>query len=73
MMTKHFSFHLRTVIPTGVNAAPGILSYYPSVRWKLQNIAKLKSSNPTKHEEWALRNWSIISIGISLNTWHKNR
>lgn len=29
----------------------GDLSMYPSVRWKLQNIAKLKLKNPKKHRE----------------------
>ena len=28
----------------------GDLSRYPSVKWKLQNIAKLKKSNPRKHK-----------------------
>lgn len=37
--------------PDWSKCCAGDLSYYPSVRWKLQNIAKLKSSNPTKHEE----------------------
>lgn len=37
--------------PDWSKCCAGDLSYYPSVRWKLQNIAKLKSSNPTKHKE----------------------
>lgn len=37
--------------PDWSKCCAGDLSYYPSVRWKLQNIAKLKSSNPTIHEE----------------------
>ena len=37
--------------PDWSKCCTGDLSYYPSVRWKLQNIAKLKSSNPTKHKE----------------------
>ena len=40
--------------PDWSKCCAGDLSYYPSVRWKLQNIAKLKSSNPTKHEALAL-------------------
>lgn len=37
--------------PDWSKCCAGDLSNYPSVRWKLQNIAKLKSSNPTKHIE----------------------
>ncbi len=37
--------------PDWSKCCAGDLSCYPSVRWKLQNIAKLKSSNPTKHKE----------------------
>lgn len=37
--------------PDWSKCCAGDLSYYPSVRWKLQNIAKLKSNNPTKHKE----------------------
>ena len=37
--------------PDWSKCCAGDLSYYPSVRWKLQNIAKIKSSNPTKHKE----------------------
>ena len=37
--------------PDWSKCCAGDLSNYPSVRWKLQNIAKLKSSNPTKYKE----------------------
>lgn len=37
--------------PDWSKCCAGDLSYYPSVRWKLQNIAKIKSNNPTKHKE----------------------
>lgn len=37
--------------PDWSKCCAGDLSNYPSVRWKLQNIAKLKSKNPTKHKE----------------------
>lgn len=37
--------------PDWSKCCAGDLSNYPSVRWKLQNIAKLKSNNPTKHKE----------------------
>lgn len=29
----------------------GDLSNYPSVKWKLQNIGKLKTNNPQKHQQ----------------------
>lgn len=35
--------------PDWSKCCAGDLSNYPSVRWKLQNIAKLKSKNPAKH------------------------
>lgn len=37
--------------PDWSKCCAGDLSYYPSVRWKLQNIAKLRSKNPAKHRE----------------------
>ena len=37
--------------PDWSKCCSGDLSNYPSVRWKLQNIAKLKSKNPTKHQK----------------------
>ena len=36
--------------PDWSKCCAGDLSNYPSVRWKLQNIAKLKSKNPAKHK-----------------------
>ncbi len=36
--------------PDWSKCCAGDLSNYPSVRWKLQNIVKLKSKNPTKHK-----------------------
>lgn len=37
--------------PDWSKCCAGDLSNYPSIRWKLQNIAKLKSKNPAKHME----------------------
>ena len=37
--------------PDWEKCCAGDLSRYPSVKWKLQNIAKLKMSNPQKHKE----------------------
>lgn len=36
--------------PDWEKCCAGDLSRYPSVKWKLQNIAKLKKSNPQKHK-----------------------
>ncbi len=36
--------------PDWEKCCAGDLSRYPSVKWKLQNIAKLKKSNPRKHK-----------------------
>lgn len=37
--------------PDWEKCCAGDLSSYPSARWKLLNIAKLKSKNPAKHQE----------------------
>lgn len=37
--------------PDWSKCCAGDLSNYPSVRWKLQNISKLKSKNPAKYKE----------------------
>lgn len=37
--------------PDWTKCCAGDLSEYPSVKWKLMNIEKLKSKNPTKHKE----------------------
>ena len=36
--------------PDWEKCCAGDLSRYPSAKWKLQNIAKLKKSNPQKHK-----------------------
>lgn len=37
--------------PDWSKCCAGDLSNYPSVSWKLQNIEKLKSENPSKHKK----------------------
>ncbi len=37
--------------PDWTKCCAGDLSEYPSVKWKLMNIGKLKTKNPTKHKE----------------------
>lgn len=48
---KKFLISFEEGNPDWGKCSAGDLSRYPSVKWKLQNIAKLKSKNPTKHKE----------------------
>lgn len=48
---KKFLISFEEGSPDWSKCCAGDLSDYPSVRWKLMNIAKLKSKNPAKHEE----------------------
>ncbi len=43
----------------------GNLSQYPSVKWKLQNIANLKINNPHKHHQGVEKLKKFLSEGIS--------
>lgn len=47
---KEFLIGFEEGNPDWSKCCAGDLSHYPSVRWKLQNIAKLKSKNPAKHK-----------------------
>ena len=46
---KDFLISFEDGNPDWSKCCAGDLNEYPSVRWKLMNIAKLKSKNPTKH------------------------
>lgn len=48
---KEFLISFENGDPDWSICCAGDLSKYPSVKWKLQNIAKLKSKNPAKHKE----------------------
>lgn len=48
---KEFLLSLEDGEPNWEKCCAGDLSSYPSVKWKLQNISKLKKSNPQKHKE----------------------
>lgn len=48
---KEFLFSFEECAPDWSKCCAGDLSEYPSVKWKLQNITKLKSKNPSKHKE----------------------
>ena len=49
-MDKKFLFSFEQGVPDWSLCTSGDLSNYPSVKWKLQNIGKLKSSNPKKFD-----------------------
>lgn len=46
---KEFLLSFENGVPDWTKCDAGNLSEYPSVKWKLQNIAKLKKENPEKH------------------------
>lgn len=48
---KDFLISFEDGNPDWSKCCAGDLSEYPSVRWKLMNISKLKSKNPSKHKE----------------------
>ena len=48
---KKFLLSFEGGVPDWKRCCIGDLSNYPSVKWKLQNIAKLKRSNPQKHRQ----------------------
>lgn len=48
---KDFLISFEDGNPDWSKSCAGDLSGFPSVRWKLQNIEKLKSKNPAKHKE----------------------
>lgn len=49
-MDKKFLLSFEQGVPDWSLCTSGDLSNYPSVKWKLQNIGKLKSSNPKKFD-----------------------
>ena len=48
---KDFLISFEEGNPDWTKCCAGDLSEYPSVKWKLMNIEKLKSKNPTKHKQ----------------------
>ena len=48
---KDFLISFEEGNPDWTKCCAGDLSEYPSVKWKLMNIEKLKSKNPTKHKD----------------------
>ena len=48
---KDFIISFEAGNPDWGKCSAGDLSRYPSIKWKLQNISKLKATNPAKHQE----------------------
>ncbi len=48
---KKFLLSFEDGTPDWSKCCAGDLSNYPSVKWKLQNIGKLKNNNPQKHQQ----------------------
>lgn len=48
---KEFLLSFENGTPDWNKCSAGNLSEYPSVKWKLQNITKLKTENPQKHQQ----------------------
>ena len=48
---KDFILSFEEGIPDWDKCCAGDLSNYPSIKWKLQNIIKLKETNPQKHKQ----------------------
>ena len=48
---KDFILSFENGTPDWGKCSAGDLSNYPSVKWKLQNINKLKEINPQKHQQ----------------------
>ena len=48
---KDFIISFEEGSPNWDKCYAGDLSNFPSIKWKLQNIIKLKESNPQKHQQ----------------------
>ena len=63
---KDFLVSFESGTPKWELCIAGDLSAFPSVQWKLQNISKLKSSNPKKFEQ------SIKKLADFFTSYHRN-
>jgi hypothetical protein len=59
---KEFLLSVETGAPDWSKCCAGDLSKYPSVQWKLLNIAKLKASNPLKFNQGIEKLRKFLSI-----------
>ena len=70
---KEFLISFEEGNPDWSKCCAGDLSKYPSIRWKLMNIAKLKSKNPAKHKEGIDKLVSYFNRKDCTNPRNKNR
>ena len=63
---KEFIISFEDGTPDWSKCSAGNLSNYPSVQWKLQNIIKLKETNPQKHKQGV--ELLIQYFGITIET-----
>lgn len=62
---KDFIISFEEGNPDWSKCCAGDLSEYPSVKWKIQNIVKLKSRNPYKHKEGMDKLKAFFKKGIN--------
>ena len=59
---KEFLVSFENGVPDWSKCCAGNLSNYPSVKWKIQNITKLKENNPQKHQQGVEKLQSFLKI-----------
>lgn len=59
---KEFLVSFENGAPDWSKCCAGNLSNYPSVKWKIQNITKLKENNPQKHQQGVEKLQSFLEI-----------
>lgn len=59
---KEFLVSFENGAPDWSKCCAGNLSNYPSVKWKTQNITKLKENNPQKHQQGVEKLQSFLKI-----------
>lgn len=59
---KEFLVSFENGVPDWSKCCAGNLSNYPSVKWKIQNITKLKENNPQKHQQGVEKLHSFLEI-----------
>lgn len=59
---KEFLVSFENGVPDWSKCCAGNLSNYPSVKWKIQNITKLKENNPQKHQQGVVKLQSFLEI-----------
>lgn len=59
---KEFLVSFENGVSDWSKCCAGNLSNYPSVKWKIQNITKLKENNPQKHQQGVVKLQSFLEI-----------